>query len=143
MRRLAMFVSVVALVAVLGCTPTTAPVSTLASTSTVPAQGLREVIVPANLAVDAEFYPAWATVSAISFATCSRLGYYDVESRSDVALSEWSCEPAPSGLAESPPVQIRGGVTQYGGFRATSPDVCIGGSCFLERENPVLLRIRW
>ncbi len=146
MRRFTLLVAVVALVAVFGCTPTTTPQSTLTSTSTVPAQGLREVIVPAKVPIDSAFYPAGATVSAISFDRCTRLGY--TTGRNAIfTLSDWACSDIgfPDGPSvESPPVPMRDGLTQYGAYYGTSPTEC-SGECLapFDYYSTTMLRIRW
>jgi hypothetical protein len=147
LRRLLFVLSVAALVAVAGCTPTTSPTSTVASTTTTPAQAVREAIVPARVPIDSAYYPAGATISAISFDTCSTLGY-TTYGNVRFPLSQPACADGfPTGpSAESPPVPLREGLTQYGAYGGTSPAVaaeCVATNACFDYFSTTLLRIRW
>jgi hypothetical protein len=159
MRRFMIVLSVAALVAVAGCTPTATPASsTTAPTTTAPVQGLREVWVPMYLPIDSAYYPSNATISAVTFQTwCNALVVFDegvgfgdlpgFDPEDYEVASPQNCVPEPGGVgAASPPVPLRSGLNEYGHvFVAPYPGSCgspVVSEC-TSATRQFVLRIRW
>jgi hypothetical protein len=142
MRHLVMVLSVAAVAALAGCTPTTAPASsTTAPATTAPAQGLREVWVPADIPIDSSYYPEDAVISVFrSVEGCMALVVFS-DSGTSKPVSEENCVAEPGGLGTpSQAVPLQPGLTMYG---YAIVEAGCERDCLNVGRGPAVLRIRW